>query len=164
VGTGYFKTMAIPILQGREFLSSDRKGAPRVAILNQNLARQLFGNVNPIGHTIHFPKGAPIQIAGVAKNSKYFTLGEEHPNAYYEPYAQWGGSIVNLHFLVRTAGSPQALVPAINTTLGQLDPAAALETKPMRNALTFALLPSRAGAAILGSMGLLGLLLASIGL
>jgi ABC-type antimicrobial peptide transport system permease subunit len=100
----------------------------------------------------------------VAKNSKYFTLGEEHANAYYEPYAQWGGSVVHLHFLVRAAGSPEALVPAINRTLGQLDSTAALETKPMRNALVFALLPSRVGAAILGSMGLLALLLASIGL
>lgn len=166
VGPGYFKTMAIAIVSGREFLPSDRKAAPRVAILNQNLAKRLFGSINAVGHTVAFEKGRPILIAGVAKNSKYFTLGEESANAWYEPYAQWGGSVVNLHFLVRASGSgsPQALVPAIRSALGQLDPTAALEIKPMRNALAMAMLPSQVGAAILGAMGLLGLLLASIGL
>jgi len=52
----------------------------------------------------------------------------------------------------------------MNQTLGRLDPTAALETKPMRQALVFALLPSRVGAALLGSMGLLGLALAAVGL
>jgi predicted permease len=166
VGPGYFKTMGIAILSGREFLPSDRKAAPRVAILNQNMANRLFGGINPVGHTVAFEKGHPILIAGVAKNSKYFTLGEENANAWYEPYAQWGGSVVNLHFLVRASGSgsPQALIPAIRSALGQLDRTAALEIKPMRNALAFAMLPSQVGAAILGAMGLLGLLLASIGL
>jgi predicted permease len=166
VGPGYFKTMAIAILSGREFLPSDRQGAPRVAILNENMAKRLFGSINPVGHTVVFEEGHPILIAGVASNSKYFTLGEENALAYYEPYAQWGGSVVNLHFMVRASGSgsPQALVPAIRSALGQLDRTAALEINPMRNALAFAMLPSQVGAAILGAMGLLGLLLASIGL
>ena len=164
VGPDYFRVMQIPILQGRVFLPSDRKGTGRVAILNENLAKALFANANPVGHSIRFEKDTPILIVGVARNSKYFTLGEENALAYYEPYAQWDESVVNLHFLVRAAARPEPLIPAINSVLGQLDPTAALEIKPMQRALVFAMLPSRVGAVLLGSMGLLGLALASIGL
>jgi ABC-type antimicrobial peptide transport system permease subunit len=164
VGPDYFRVMQIHILLGRAFLPSDRKGATRVAIVNENLARKLFGKLDPVGHTIRFEKDTPILIVGVTRNSKYFTLGEENAMAYYEPYAQWSGSIVNLHFLVRATARPEPLVPAINSVLGQLDPTAALEIKPMHSALAFAMLPSRVGAVLLGSMGLLGLALASIGL
>src|SRR5262249_21407467 len=94
----------------------------------------------------------------------YFTLGEENALAYYEPYWQLQRPETDLHLLIRASGSPDELVPVINEVLGQLDSTAALETKPMGNALSFALLPSRVGAAILGSMGLLGLALAAIGL
>ena len=164
VGPDYFRVMQIPVLEGRGFLATDRRGSPRVAILNENLSRRLFGTVNPVGHTIRFGKGAPILIAGLAKNSKYFTLGEENAFAYYEPYTQSDESTVSLHFLVRAAGRPEPLIPAINSVLGQLDGTAALEIKPMHSALVFAMLPSRVGAVLLGSMGLLGLVLASIGL
>jgi len=172
VGVDYFKTMQIPIVTGRGFTPADRMGAPQVAILNQNMARQLFGKQDPVGHTIRFPtgkgsnasSGKPIRIAGVARNSKYFTLGEENVAALYQPYAQWDGSIVNLHFLIRATGSPQPLIPAVNAALNRLDPTAAIETKTMQQGLAFALVPSRVGAAILGAMGVLGLALASIGL
>jgi len=164
VGPGYFQAMQIPIVTGREFLPADRKGAPRVAILNQNLARRVFGAVDPARHFVRFGQGETILVAGVAKNSKYFSLGEENALAYYEPYDQSPGPVADLHFLVRATGRPEPLIPGINTSLGQLDPTASLEIKPMSKALVFAMLPSRVGAAILGSMGMLGLLLASVGL
>jgi ABC-type antimicrobial peptide transport system permease subunit len=164
VGADYFKTMRIPIVEGREFLPTDGAGAPPVAILNENMARRLFGRVNPVGRTVRFGDRKPVRIAGVARNSKYMTLGEENTLAVYEPYDQGDGSVVNLQFLIRASGSPQALIPAIHAVLNGLDPTAAQETQTMQNGLAFALLPSRAGAMILGSMGLLGLALASIGL
>ena len=165
VGPDYFKTMVIPILRGREFTASDREGSPRVAILNENMARRLFGDIDPIGHSIRYEGNGPsIQIVGVATNSKYLTLGEQDPLAFYEPYAQQGEVRTDLRFLIHASGSPQLLVPAVNRVLHQLDDTAALDTKPMSQALGFALLPSRVGAAILGSVGLLGLTLAAIGL
>jgi predicted permease len=163
VSEDYFKTMRIPILRGREFVRSDRTGGARIAIVNEVFGRRLFGTGDPVGHTIRFTDGKSIQIAGVAKNSKYFTLGEENVSALYEPYEQMG-PIVNLHFLIRASGNPRPLVPAIHSALNQLDPTSALEIKTMQQGLAFALVPSRVGAAILGSTGLLGLVLASIGL
>jgi predicted permease len=160
VSGDYFRTLGIPMLGGREFLKSDRN----VAILNRSLARELFGDANPIGHSVRFSEGKPLQVVGVAANSKYFSLGEEKQFALYQPYGDSRRSIENLHFLVRTPLDPQSLVPAINRTLSALDSTAAIETKPMSRALVFAMLPSQVGAALTGSIGLLGLALASIGL
>jgi putative ABC transport system permease protein len=74
------------------------------------------------------------------------------------------GTHTDLQFLIRAAGPPQPLAPAITAVLGNFDSTAAIDTKPMSKALVLALLPSRFGAAILGSVGLLGLTLAAIGL
>jgi predicted permease len=166
VGPDYFRTMGIPILAGREFTASDRKGSPEVAIINENVSRRLFGDRNSVGHTFRFASpnaSTPITVVGVAKNSKYFTLGEENAFALYTPYSREEQGVVKLDFLVRTS-RPQDVGKEITQTLGRLDPSAALEVKPMRDALAFAFLPSRIGAALLGTMGLLGLALASIGL
>jgi predicted permease len=163
VGPDYFRVMSIPILDGRQFSATDRAGSPEVAIINENFARLLFGNASPAGHRIQYPQGESVSIVGVARNSKYFTLGEENALAMYTPYAQGPGT-ERLNFMIRAAEFPPGLVKVINRTLGELDQSAAIETKPMRDALVLALLPSRTGAAILGSIGVLGLVLASIGL
>jgi predicted permease len=163
VGPDYFRVMAIPILDGRGFRAADRAGSPAVAMLNENFARLLFDRSSPVGHTLQFPQGETVSIVGVAKISKYFTLGEENAIALYTPYAQGPGT-ESLNFLIRASEFPPGLVKVINRTLGGLDQSAAIETKPMRDALVLALLPSRAGAAILGSIGVLGLVLASVGL
>ena len=163
VGPDYFRVMQIPILDGRGFSTTDRASSPQVAILNENFARLLFGNSSAVGHRIEFPYGESLTFVGIARNSKYFTLGEENAIALYTPFAQ-GPETESLNFLIRAPDFPQALVKDVTKTLGNLDLSAAVETKPMRDGLVLALLPSRAGAAILGSIGALGLLLASIGL
>jgi predicted permease len=163
VSPDYFRTMDIAILQGRDFNASDGRSAPPVAIINENAARRLFGDASPVGHTVEWLPGHTSLIVGVARNSKYFTLGENSTLAWYAPYEQMNGRATNLHFLVRAAGGPQPLVPVVGGVLGKFDDTAAIDTKPMK-ALGFALLPSRFGAAILGSVGLLGLTLAAIGL
>jgi predicted permease len=160
VGEDYFRTMGIRLLAGREFRDSDH-GA---VILNRNLASRLFGEADPVGHTVRFREGNELRIVGVVENSKYLTLGETDPLAMYEPYGASERELANLHFLIRARPDPASLVPAVNRVLNALDHTAAVETKPMSRALAFALLPSRVGAALLGSIGLLGLALASIGL
>jgi len=164
VAPDYFRTMDIAILQGRDFNASDSRGAPAVAIINENAARRLFGDVSPVGHIVEWLPGHKSVIVGVARNSKYFTLGEDGALAWYAPYEQMNGRTTDLHFVVRAAGRPEPLVPVIGAVLAKFDSSATIDTKPMSHALEFALLPSRFGAAILGSVGLLGLSLAAIGL
>jgi len=138
-------------------------GSPRVIIINETLARKVFGAVSPVGHTIRFGK-TPITVVGVAANSKYSTLGEEPSPAIYEAYLQRGENRANLHFLIRTRVAPASMNLQITKTLLELEPNAAIEVTPMHQAMGFALLPSRAGGGLLGVIGALGLTLASIGL
>ena len=162
VGPDYFRTIGTPILRGRDFSPADRRS---VVIVNETFAKTVFGGVDPVGHTItsHFEGAESQLIVGVAKDSKYSTLGEKQRLAIFQPYFA-DAEPVNLHFLVRTTSSPTAYVKPISEILGRLDSSAAIETKPMSQALGLALLPSRVGAVMLGAMGVLGLVLAAIGL
>jgi predicted permease len=165
VGPDYFRTIGISILRGREFTADDRKGSQTPVIVSESFARVVFGDTDPLGHTIttDFTNDKPKLVVGVAKDSKYFTLNEKLRLAMYEPYFA-DTEPINLHFLIRTAGSPEGYVKTITKLLARLDSTAAIETKPMTHALGLALLPSQAGAALLGAMGILCLLLAAIGL
>ena len=163
VGPNYFRIMGIPILQGRAFADSDRIGTPQVVILNESLARRLFGNTNAVGHILRFPNNRDARVVGVARNSKYATLGEDNAMALYEPHAQQNYAAF-AHFFVRTRSAPETMTRKVDETLAGLDAASAVETRTMGEIFAGALLPSRAAAAILGSMALFGLLLASIGL
>ncbi|HEY7210209.1 MAG TPA: ADOP family duplicated permease, partial [Bryobacteraceae bacterium] len=165
VGPDYFRAIGIPLLAGREFTSEDRKGAQPVVIVNETFAQTLFGKTNPLGHTFRLglSKQEPRLIVGVVKDSKYFALGERQQLAVYEPYFA-SDEPATVNFIVRTRTSPDEYVRTISSTLGHLDTTAAIETKPMSRALGLALLPSQAGAVMLGAMGVLGLLLAAIGL
>jgi predicted permease len=163
ISTEYFKTMGIPMLAGRDFLPTDREGSPPVVILNQSMTGRLFGEQNAIGHTVRFHDDPAAIIIGVVKNSKYFSLGEKEMAAVYWPSSQSARTAVNFNFLLRTR-HPEGILKKVNGTLGEIDPSAAIEVKPMSHALGLALLPSRVGAALLGSMGVLGLLLAAVGL
>jgi predicted permease len=163
VGPDYFRIMAIPILEGRAFLDSDRAGAPEVVILNDNMARRLFGNTDPVGRILRFPDNRDARVVGIVRNSKYVTLGEENAMALYTPFSQQAVRGF-AHFFVRTRVAPETMVRKVDETLAGLDAGAAVETHAMSEIFAGALLPSRVGAAILGSMALFGLLLASIGL
>jgi predicted permease len=163
VSPDYFRAIGIPLRAGREFQPADRD----VAILNQNMARALFGAANPVGRSLQTEPLGRLTVVGVVGNSSYLSLADRGALALYRPYDQPslpGQHSSELHFMVRAAGTPESILSAVRATLDRLDPTAAIDIRPMHSALTFALLPSQAGALVLGSVGLLGLTLASIGL
>jgi predicted permease len=167
VGPDYLRTMGIPLVAGREFTPQDRRGATEVVIVNETLARRLFGSTPAVGHTFGWASAGgknQLLVVGVAKNSKYFTLGEENTCAMYQPYAQMAEARPTFYLLVRAARPPETLVRPITAALNTLDTTAAVEVRPMKSALGLAFLPSRVGAALLGTLGALALLLASVGL
>jgi ABC-type antimicrobial peptide transport system permease subunit len=104
------------------------------------------------------------EIVGVVGNSKHRTLGEGQRAAIYEAYAQRSHQQRVAFVFIRVA--PGADVPPrdIARVLGEMDPSLAVEVEPMRTALAFAFLPSRLGAALLGTLAVLGLTLAMVGL
>ena len=166
VGPDYFRTMGIPILSGRELEASDLRSDTAVAVVNQAFARRLFGEQNPVGRTIWLSDQKPRTIVGLAGSIKHFSLGEDDVAALYEPYEQAPPHARrghNLNLMIRSR-TPTELVRPVADALAAIDPLAALEVKPMSEAMGLALLPSQAGGAILGAMGVLGLALAAIGL
>jgi predicted permease len=167
VGPDYFVTMGIPVVKGREFLTTDRDGAPRVAAINEEFARRHFPDRDPLGQQLLLPGATDpyaVEIVGIVGNSKSRTIGEEQQAAVYESFLQRGNRGRFVHILARTAGRPDAIVRDVDGVLNAMDRSAAIDVAPMRSALGFAFLPSQIGAALLGALGVLGLGLAMVGL
>lgn len=121
VGPDFFKTLGIPILDGRGITAADTKGAERVAVVNETLAKRYFKGESPIGHTVSNYSGRQMRIIGVVRDSKYTAADENAiPTAWYS-YDQ-GSSILNMDVEVRTAGDPMSLLPEIRRVVRGIDP------------------------------------------
>ena len=164
VGPSYFSTMGIRLLAGREFRDSDAPGTPKVAIISEEFSRRYFRGADPVGQHVRFTEADDYEIVGVVANSKFRTLGEDPRGVLYAPLRQDATPRRIAFVLVRTRDDPSNLVAPIRRAIGTLDHTAAVAVDPMSSALTFALLPSRIGAAVLGTLGALGLVLAAFGL
>jgi putative ABC transport system permease protein len=164
VGPHYFETMKVRLLRGREFLPTDRAGAPPVAIVNETFARRCFPEGDALGKLVRLqpPDREPWrEIVGVVADNKYAFYGETPAPQMFSPFLQTGG---RLFLLARTAGPPAAIIGTVTRVIAEQDKSLLADVKTMKEAagLEFAL--RRLGTALLASMGMLGLLLAMIGL
>jgi predicted permease len=166
VTPGYFRTMGIRLLQGRDFEASDRAGGLAVAIVNETFARKYLQNHAVAAQVlVPAPSQPPIfsgvQVVGVVADSKYGTLGEEPTAALYWPWSQRYSPLV----LQISSDAPLAgNLTAVGEVLTRLDPHVPVKLQLMQERLAGALLPSRIASALLGIIGSLGLLLAAIGI
>ncbi len=161
----YFQTAGTPVIQGREFTEADSATAPKVAIINETFSTKIWPGENPLGKSFRTKKdGPPIQVVGVTRTGKYLFLYETPQLFVYFPLAQHyvsGGTL-----FVHTQGDPQQLVPAARDQFRQLDaslPVFAVTTMDAHVQYGKPLLPARLGAMLVGAFGLLGLVLASVG-
>jgi putative ABC transport system permease protein len=111
----YFHTMRIPLLQGRYFSERDNKDAPRVAIINETMARLHFPNEDPIGRHLTLPMGAgppvSLQVVGVVGDIKQFGLNADLVAQIYEPYLQRPAP--NMRVVVRGISDSEILPPTL---------------------------------------------------
>ena len=125
VGPGYFKTMGIPLMAGREFTRADAIGAPKAAIVNQALTRKFNLPANAIGKRFSAGGGPDnkldIEIVGVAQDAKYSDVKRAVPAQYYLPYRQQE-RLGSAYFYVRTALPPEQLLATIPPLMKKLDP------------------------------------------
>jgi len=161
VTPGYFAAMGIAVLAGRPFGEEDsRDGAP-VIIVNEKFADRFWPGENPIGKIVQ-TGGEDRVVVGVVKNGKYFSLGEEPRDFMYFAQPQVWSYPMTIH--IRTAGDPAALAPLVRREVERLDPSMPVaDLRTMTDQLGVALFPARLGGITLGIFGILGMILAAVG-
>ena len=166
VTPGYFETVGIPLVAGRDFtISEDGEAAP-VVIVNQTLANRFFPDEIPIGQRINVndPQD-PVwrTIVGVAKDIKNFSIRGGSRNAMYVPYLQLPTRALSL--VIKTDGDPEALVPSVRRELAAADPALATGTlTAIDNFVAFSLATDRFITMLLSLFAAAALILAVVGL
>ena len=170
VSDGYFAAMRIPLVKGREFTGRDGLASPRVAVINEALARKHFPNENAIGKRISFSQSEPrwYEIVGIAGNVKHRGLDvRDHPELYV-PYRQplfdsW--TVRPMYLTVRTAGDPLGVVAAMRHEVSALDPDQPIsDVRTMDERIARSLTGRRFNMVMLGLFAALALILAAVGI
>jgi predicted permease len=167
VGPGYLRTLGIPLLSGREFTRADAKGAPKVAIVNEQFAKKFNLGRNAVGK--HIGQGGTgskldVEIVGLAQNAKYSEVKDKVPPLFLIPGAQ-GAGLGYLTFYVRTALKPEQMLQAIPKVVARLDPNLPVEElRTMPQQVRQNVFLDRLITVLSASFAALATLLAAIGL
>jgi predicted permease len=161
---GYFKTLDVPIVAGRDVLDSDRPGAPMVVWVNQTMAKRFWPNASAIGHTITVVSTkVQYEIAGVFADHKNHGV-LERPSPFVHFAAAQRPAKYNT-ILARTSGDADLLLASMRKELLAIEPSLVfMNNSTMDKNLATSLIPARVGALLASGFGGLGMLLASIGL
>jgi len=162
VGPGYFSTMQIPVVAGREFTEQDREGAPPVIIVNESMAKRFWPGQSALGHHIQ-TWDASRTIIGVVKDIKYHTMTERPESFLYYPSLQEGETASNV--IIRSSQNPAALLPEVREEASSINPGVmVLQAGTVSNLLYVSLFSYRTAATLSATLGALGLLLAALGI
>jgi predicted permease len=169
VSPGYFPTLRTPLLEGRNFTATDTKTSPLVAIVNETLARKFFPDTNPVGKYFRRDYGQgkttpPIQIVGLAKDSKYESLREKPVSQAFFPADQIPEGEPFVNFEIRTDQRPSALISLVQDSVAQVNNSIPLDFSSLSQQVDDSLLQERLLATLSAFFGALALLLAMIGL
>ena len=161
VAPEYFQTMGIPLLRGRDFVSSDGAEGSGVAIINEALAIRLSKNQDPVGQRItFFREKSSTEVIGVVPTGKYRTIGEAPVPVAYLPQLRARRTLV-----VRTSSDPATLLDSIRREIHSVDPnIAPTDLETMQQYMSLPLFPARTTGLLLGVSGFLALVLTTIGL
>jgi len=158
---GYFEAMGIPTVSGRTFTTQDDSAAVPVMVINEAFAKRFWPGQVALGKTVH-TAGKDWTVVGVVPTGKYVRLGEDPAPFMWMPVAQeWDAGIT---IVIHTKGDPASLIPTLRAEVRALDANMPLSSvKSLDQYLGIALLPARLAGTVLGVFGVLGLLLASVG-
>jgi predicted permease len=163
VSPEYLQAEGTTLLSGRAFTWHDDKDAPRVAVVNAEFARRIFGSAqNAIGGYYKLPDGTRIEVVGIAEQGKYHSLAEEPQPAMFLPILQWPSNSVWI--VVRSSHNPQQLGAAIRSTLQQLDPGLPVMIETRLDEIAGTLFPPQVASVALGVLGAMGAVLSITGI
>jgi putative ABC transport system permease protein len=161
VSPKYFETLGLPIVRGRAFTPAEVAANAPVAIVNETVARRLWPGIDPLGQQVRAddPKEPWREVVGVARDAKYLSLTESPLGGYYVPLPKDSGAT----FVIRTSGSPRALLASLTDIARDLDPALPIaRAQTMEERIHRTVNLRRAVVSMLGVLGTLTLLLASV--
>jgi predicted permease len=163
----FFQTLGMPLVGGRSLQATDTADSPRVAVINAAMAREVFEEDLPIGRRFQFVNGPgrtiPIEVVGVVRDAKYSRLSEREPSAFFMPYTQFPTGRMTVE--VRTVGDALALAASVRAAIQRIDPGLPLINVRTQEAQILETLRNpRIFAALTAVSGVIGLLLACIGL
>jgi putative ABC transport system permease protein len=166
VSPGYFKTLDIRLVRGRDFTDADTSTASRVAIVNEAMARLIWGTPDALGRTMEANDDAPgtwrpVTIVGVAADAQLVALGGRVDPYIYVPHAQ--RYVPRMSLVVKTAGG--TAIPQMRSLVREMNPNLPIALAlPLTDVTAVGLIPQRIAAGVAGSLGVVGLLLAAIGI
>jgi putative ABC transport system permease protein len=163
VSPGFFRTMNIPLVRGREFLDTDVANVLPVVIVSQATAQRFWGKDDPIGRTIHRQGDLTQQftVVGVVGDVRHVTLRQESPAIYYANLGGWP----SMDVVVRTVDRPEAMLPTIRQRLREIDPALPISTvRTMDEWVSSNAAQPRLNAALLAAFAGVAMLIAAIGI
>jgi len=164
VSPGFFNSMRIAFVDGRDFDLHDDAATQKVMVVNQEFVRRFFPNRNPIGHKVH-GWGEWFTVVGVVKNSKYHRVTESPQPYFYISIRQIFRPEYGLTFHVRTNGSVNEAIAALRREAAAIDPSLTIfDAEPMTEYISASLFGAKIAANLLSVLSGLGLLLAAIGL
>jgi putative ABC transport system permease protein len=168
VGPGWFSTYGVRVLAGRDFSDGDRASAPDVIIVNQAFARRFLQGENPVGHVVRDVTQS-MEVVGLVADTIYASVREEGQPIMYKPLAQLKGGdaeiILPMVAVTAAAADPESRpASGIVSTFRRIDPTLSVTVRPLSAQLAGSLNQERLLALLSGFFGLLGLLLACIGL
>jgi predicted permease len=162
ISPGFFHTMEIPLLLGRNVSERDTENSPPVAVVNERFAQRYFPGESPIGRTFTL-RGRPVEIVGVARDARYHSLRDAIPVSVYLPFRQEISGQAN--FAIRTTGEPGALATAIRGAVREVDANLPIfELRSQEEQITRHVAQERLFATLTSIFGGLALLLTCIGL
>jgi putative ABC transport system permease protein len=170
VSAGYFSTMEIPVVSGREFTERDRLDGPRVAVVNDALARKYWPGESAVGKRVEFIRNTNnwYQVAGVVGNVKYRGLDVAEKPEMYVPALQPlfpDARMPAMDVVVRTASDPRAMVLALRHEVLAIDPDQPIaDVRTMEERINESLSSRRFNTMLLGSFAALALMLAGVGI
>jgi ABC-type antimicrobial peptide transport system permease subunit len=163
VSPGYFDAAGTALLTGRTFSWHDDKQAPRVAVVNRDFARKVFGSVEAgLDHYFKLRDGTLVQVVGIVEDGKYFNIAEDQKPAMFFPLLQ--SPATETWLMVRSSDDPQQLTLAIRNKLRDLDAGMPVYIAPWTKELTGTLFPARLATLSLGVLGVMGAMLSITGI
>jgi len=167
VSPEYFHAAGTAILSGRTFTRFDDKNAPRVAVVNEEFARKLFGSAaDAVGRSFKMRDGKRIQVVGIAEQGKYNSLTEDPVPAMFLPILQSPSTSTTLVVRLRPdlPNAPQFMGDAMRSTLHQLDPGLPVSIETREKPLEAKLFGPRMATLSLGVLGVMGAILSITGI